>query len=1410
VIGVQPIDSAAYFTTHGHTRDPRTFSAAGVEGRAVEGPAKGATAYYAAEGVGQWWHRGENKLGLEGQVDPKDLEKVVDELRDPNTGEQLGERPRTMKTSDEHYAKLLEQNPDATPEEQAKLRLDAEKMTRHARHGYDITPSAQKSVSVLHAALLAAGRHEEAAEVVAAHHEGRDAMLDKAVAECGVTKKGPVAGPVLAGRSTQVWAPAGNWFGAHFDHFVSRSGDPQLHSHTLLVNRTWDAETGKWRAVAAQPLFQSKHGLDATYQRTMEESLSRRLGVRFVTTPDGKSREVMGIDQQVRDHFSTRARAVNAEAAKFVDHLRQAEGRGEDWQPTPYEMYKINEKATLKTREAKPAEEPSEAERFDRWNRELRADINRDLADVLKAVDETRERPAWGQSVDREQVVKQALADLEDRSEWKRSHLEKAISDRLPDRVAGEESSDITGLIRGLAEEAERSAGAVTLKAPDPVDVPERYRTEDGRSLFDMPGSTRYTTAANLEREDSLIQRVEQEARGQTITPEEADRLLGGHDLGQEQRDAAQAILTGDRYVEQVVGPAGTGKSRLFGALSDSYAQSDGHGLTGFTTAQNAAEVLKAEGMGQAFNISRWLDYDAAERAGTATEEQRAEFGLHRGGTVVIDEASMVDTRDMASLFAAFDRAGVGKVVLAGDPEQLDAVGAGGAFSLLNERGQPHTLTEVRRQNEQWERDASTGLREGNAEALLEYDRHGRIHGGDAADMEKLAVRNFTTDHLSGRDSLIVTPTQEKASDMASQARQALADRHHVASRGLGLHDQTIAGAGDTVQTRRNDWAMVDPATGQPTPVVNRETWHVKGTAPDGSMWVQRDQGRDEQGNKVLGDVQTLPPEYVKDWVELGYAGTGHATQGRTLDSSHALPDEHATKSWLYVATSRGTEANHVYQPLERNTEKDVREGAPEFKETALGKLAETVETDDRAKSAHEVIREEQDRAESLGHLGPMWQTVHREQVAGEHLEAIRSVFGDNADRVVKDEAAGSVLRMMRSAEARGHDPREVLEAARQSGRMDGAQSWAKVLHHRMERDLSQRPIVAGGGKTQDRAPQGDDERSRFDRDLSGAIDRRFGFLGEKAAEERPGWLSRLGEVPEDPAERQAWQEKAGHVAGYREWFGHKDDEDPIGRQPSKVGEPERWDRWNRAAGALGMSPDERDLTGASDGELANRQQAWQRTQEWLPPNVDDRLKETKLAHAEARAQVVDAKAEGRAADAEAAAERRMAERAAKLEKIAEARQLGISEYREQREQARAAAEEARRREAAQAKAEPKPEREKPAPKPAEPKSAEKVEKPLDREPERQADDRGDKRERAAERRDEEKVHKPEPKAVEPKPEPKPAEPKVDEDARTNADLEKAQRASERIAAARERAQAERATPTPKPEPKSAGRSVGD
>src|SRR3546814_8042186 len=97
----------------------------------------------------------------------------------------------------------------------------------------------------------------------------------------------------------------------------------------------------------------------------------------------------------------------------------------------------------------------------------------------------------------------------------------------------------------------------------------------------------------------------------------------------------------------------------------------------------------------------------------------------------------MIGTRQMERVLSAAEQAGA-KVVLVGDPEQLQAIEAGAAFRSLAERHGAAEITTIRRQHEDWQRDATKALATGRTgEAVHAYERHGMVEAAETREQAR-------------------------------------------------------------------------------------------------------------------------------------------------------------------------------------------------------------------------------------------------------------------------------------------------------------------------------------------------------------------------------------------------------------------------------------------------------------------------------------------------------------------------------------------------------------------------------------------------------------------------------------------------------------------------------------------------
>jgi ATP-dependent exoDNAse (exonuclease V) alpha subunit len=236
-----------------------------------------------------------------------------------------------------------------------------------------------------------------------------------------------------------------------------------------------------------------------------------------------------------------------------------------------------------------------------------------------------------------------------------------------------------------------------------------------------------------------------------------------------------------------------------------------------------------------------------------------------------------------------------GKLVLVGDARQLPEIEAGGAFRALRARLPAIELRENRRQVAARERDALTLLRDGDGHAALErYTAHGRVRTGDGDTLREQLVQDWW--RAGGpQGSVILAYRRDDVADLNRRARQLLADAGTLAAPELELGERRFA-AGDRVLLRRNDRRLE---------VANGDRGTVTAVDPKRHTLTVRLRERDV----------VLPRSYLEQGRSLqhGYAMTGHAAQGLTVDRAYVLATQEAGREWLYMALSRGRHDNRLY-----------------------------------------------------------------------------------------------------------------------------------------------------------------------------------------------------------------------------------------------------------------------------------------------------------------------------------------------------------------------------------------------------------------------------------------------------------------------------------------------------------------
>jgi Ti-type conjugative transfer relaxase TraA len=431
---------------------------------------------------------------------------------------------------------------------------------------------------------------------------------------------------------------------------------------------------------------------------------------------------------------------------------------------------------------------------------------------------------------------------------------------------------------------------------------PELVRLgEDGR------GRERFTTREMLATEQRMEQAAVELGRRTEhwVGLRTRQAAMDAPGLGEEQRRAV-AHITAARDLAVVVGYAGTGKSTLLGVARHAW-EAEGYRVRGAALSGIAAEGLEA---GSGIQSRTLASLEWGWKAGR--DELTAKDVL------VVDEAGMVGSRQMERVLSHARERGA-KVVLVGDPEQLQAIEAGAAFRAIAERVGWAEIGEVRRQRAEWQREATRELATGRTGAALDrYEAAGMVVGhGTREEARARLVAEWDAERRQSPEQsrVILAYTRADVAELNALARARLR-----ATGELGAEHQVptergarAMAAGDRLMFLRNERGLgAGPGGVGGVAVKNGTLGTVLAVEAGGErLTVRLDRPGGAGGGTRLGqegkDAAPVVTFYLRDYghVDHGYAATIHKAQGVTMDRAHVLASSHMDRHAAYVALTR-------------------------------------------------------------------------------------------------------------------------------------------------------------------------------------------------------------------------------------------------------------------------------------------------------------------------------------------------------------------------------------------------------------------------------------------------------------------------------------------------------------------------
>lgn len=714
---------------------------------------------------------------------------------------------------------------------------------------------------------IAAALHPKVSDAYDAAQSAAAEQIIGWVAENATTRVG--------GRGRQVQVPVEQLEAAVVRHLTSREGDPHRHLH-LQINARVFAE-GKWRGLHSYGMLNSISALNGIgHAAVMTHPGFRQALAEHGYTLDPATGEIQELAEHVR-HFSARSTQIGRNMDAYEAQWR-TDNPGQE--PSARLRRSWDRRAWADGRPDKAAAGDGGMEDLaQRWQREL-AGIDHPKPAVAAPLLST---PIG--VIDRHASAQLILTRLgAKRSAWN-------VAD-----IRGEAERLIAEL-NVVAEPAARRELAEDLTARG---------IEQAKALIDphrVPHDVRYLTSQRvLDVEAELTTRLG--LRGNhPAKPSQLSQFADHPHFDTEQRLVA-ATLTGTAALMVIEGAAGAGKTTTLAAVNT---RLTGQRMLIVTptliaaqvaqeqvgaTARSAAALVHAHGF-------RWDDDGAWTRVPVTPIDEDAQ--LRPGDLLVIDEAAMLDQDTALALLTIADENDA-RVALIGDRHQLPAVGRGGVLDLAVACVNPDahlTMDTVHRFTDHEYARLSLLMRTGHDAGQVFDALHARgqirVHGSWTEAVEAVATAALAGALVTAETGDHVTLINSTAAERQLRTR---CDRDGTSTL-MAMKEGVITDngerivVGDPVVTRRND-----PILG----VANRQTWTVTAILDDRSVVVSGDRGE-----------RKLPPSYLRQHLERGYASTVYGAQGRTVDHAHHLLGLAGSASSTYVGMTRGRSSNTAH-----------------------------------------------------------------------------------------------------------------------------------------------------------------------------------------------------------------------------------------------------------------------------------------------------------------------------------------------------------------------------------------------------------------------------------------------------------------------------------------------------------------
>jgi hypothetical protein len=887
----------------------------------------------------------------------------------------------------------------------------------------------------------------------------------------------------------------------------------------VVANRVQGPD-GRWTALDGRDLYRHRLAADAIYRASYQRELVRTLGVEWTAADGHGNRELQGVSEDLVWWFSKRTDQIDLEVERL-----EADGR----ERTP----RLVKWVVHATRKAKEHEAPDTL--YGRWRTE-----------------------AAERGVDPDALVRQVTDRTQDREQ------DRTVSDRtvaaMFDRLASPDGLTATASTFARQDVIAALGGQLAGAARAELEgLTDRFLTERAVSVVAerTVEERRWSTPELLGVEQHLVASSTDRAGEQTaVVGHDAVRaaFLAHPTAGADQQAMVRDICQGGTGVALVVGRAGTGKTFAVGMARHVW-QLEGYRPLACAPTGIATVTLEAEGFEEVATCDRLLaDLDYGR-------EQ-----LDSRTVLVVDEAGMLGSRKLGRLLEHAEQARA-KVVLVGDDRQLASIDAGGGFRALRLRLGASELTENRRQQQAWEREALEQVRYGLVEeAVAAYRAHDRVVVAESKPAATLVLLQDwwqawqDAERDPAQDVIVLAGRRAEVDRLNSACQQLLAARGRLGADRLQVEDLQLA-VGDRVVCGRNAIGQLGVANG------TRGT--ITALDPEARSLTLRLDGKHPR-------EVTLPHWYLDGRqrternrrVDLAYATTGHRAQGLTRWRALVRLTGTEDSNWLYVQLSRARHETTLYPvvgsepqgPAELDLpDRDPGDGYAQLTQalTRAGDQRLAIDTPSslvlRRLSTAE-LRAERDRLRGLLDQAPRDRARELERASARRAEADQTLERLTGKDDPQRQCRGMLRLPWRAAPA-GAGPGVVAVARQQADRATEAELTLRRHQQRRAGWLEANAHL-------------DPAYRQVMQEL--AWQRRA--TGLAAEHDPPAYLrEELGPVPHSTRGRRVWRQAAAAIEDYRHTYGITDPDQVLGSAPQ---EPVQRAAWHQARTAAQRTKD--------------------------------------------------------------------------------------------------------------------------------------------------------------------------------------------------------------------------------------------